>query len=112
MRSCRADRPAYAVTAAACILLTFVIVCMAILNHLYFVKDWLNKYDHLSMNRPAFMILFEIYIVVRSITDSLPYDDMIIQVYYIKCLIISIYTTGMLFYCLLSVVFQSLHVQR
>lgn len=112
MRSCRADVAAYTVTTIACTILTIAILITIVLNHIYLVKDWLNKYDHMSFNRPQFMLMFDIYIVVRAITDSLPYDQMNIYVYYVKCLVIALYTCYLLVYSLFKVVFQSLYVQR
>jgi hypothetical protein len=111
-RSCRSDVATYVTTAVGCLILTGLLMGTMVSNHIYLVKDWINKYDHLAFNRPQFMLLLDCYIVVRAITDSLPFDQMSIYVYYSKCLIMTIYTIYMLAFALFKVVFQSLHVQQ
>lgn len=112
LRVCRADPAVYAVTAAGCVLLAAVVVVVSLFNRIYFVKDWLNKYDHLAMNAPHFMLALEAYLFVRAVTDALPFDEFNSYVYYVKCLLVCAYSGYMLAYAALKLVFQSLHVQQ
>lgn len=111
-RSCRKDPGSYIATTIGCVTLSVTIVVIIILNSIYFIKDWINKYDHLSMNAPQFMTIFEIYLFVRAVSDALPFDQFSIYVYYVRCLLVTLYTGYLLFYALIKIAFQSLYVQR
>lgn len=111
-RACRTDPAAYAATAIGCVVLATVLVLIMAFNHVYFIKDWINKYDNLSMNAPQYMIMFEVYLFVRAVSDALPFDEFNINVYYVRCLLIAVYTGYMLFYAAWKMVFHSLHVQQ
>ena len=111
-RSCISEPGSYVATTIGCVILSVVIGFIAVFNNIYLIKDWIDKYDHLSMNAPQFMFMLEIYFFVRAVSDALPYDQFNIYVYYVRCLLLALYTGYMLLFALLKVAFQSAHVQQ
>ena len=51
----------YTITFIGCITLAGLLLFILILNTVYDVKDWINKYDYMSMNHPSFMFHLELY---------------------------------------------------
>jgi len=61
MRSCVVNVTSYTITLIGCVILGGLLVFILILNTIYDVKDWINKYDYMSMNFPSFMFHLELY---------------------------------------------------
>lgn len=45
-----------------------LLLFILILNTIYDVKDWISKYDYMSMNFPAFMLYIELYMYTNTLT--------------------------------------------
>jgi len=39
-----------------------IIFLTMLLNNIYKIKDWMNRYDYLSMNVTYFQFFFEVYL--------------------------------------------------
>lgn len=99
-------------TAVGCVVLSVVIGVIVVYNNIYLVKDWIDKYNHLSMNAPQFMAMLEAYVFIRAVSDALPFDQFSVYVYYVRCLLVALYTGYMLLFAVVKIVFMSPHVQQ
>lgn len=111
MRSCKVDPARYTIVCIVCIAIAILILLTSFFNSVYKIKDWMNRYDYMSLNQPNFHLFLEVYISIRSISDSLPFDEMNEYFYYTKCLLIAIYSSNVLVYSYRQIVFQSEQIQ-
>ena len=61
-RGCKSQVGAYAPLTIGCIAIMTMIFFTLVLNNIYKIKDWMNRYDYLSMNVTYFQFFFEVYL--------------------------------------------------
>lgn len=111
-RNCYARLSQYVVTVIAGVVIYFFSVAIIMLNNVNKIKDWINRYDYMSLNDTDFFFILEVYICTRALLDALPYDKFDVYFYYTKCLLLTLYSSALWIYIYRGVVFQSEHIQK